>query len=187
MMRAKSFLMLLLLVVSFTLSGCEGTDSEISDGDVDAAVGIWEDPDSGLIWQNPPAEDLMEWQEAKDYCAYLLLKNRDDWRLPTINELRSLVRNCPGTMTDGECQVTDDCLDSLCWNNKHCGHFDCYHSIDDPTEGCLWPDEILGECHCYWTFFTTNVMNYDYAWFVDFETGAINYSADVYYSTRCVR
>lgn len=47
-----------------------------------------------LEWQNSYAEGTIKqaiWQEALDYCENLTLDNKSDWRLPNINELRSIV------------------------------------------------------------------------------------------------
>ncbi len=46
---------------------------------------------TGLEWQQKSAPDTYRWQEAFDYCNNLELGNHDDWRLPTIEELSTLV------------------------------------------------------------------------------------------------
>ena len=35
--------------------------------------------------------DRVNWQDALDYCDILILAQKDDWRLPNVEELRSLV------------------------------------------------------------------------------------------------
>ena len=48
------------------------------------------DISSGLAWQQETASS-MTWEEALSYCENLLLGGYDDWRLPTIKELASIV------------------------------------------------------------------------------------------------
>jgi len=48
---------------------------------------IWEDPDTGLIWEKQGSEKTMSWYEALEYAETL----GDNWRLPTIQELITLV------------------------------------------------------------------------------------------------
>ena len=44
-----------------------------------------------LQWQDNAVGDTMEWQEAITHCEGLSLSGYSDWRLPNINELRSIV------------------------------------------------------------------------------------------------
>ena len=48
------------------------------------------DTETGLMWQQDEA-GYMNWEESLAYCENLKLAGYDDWRLPNINELRSLV------------------------------------------------------------------------------------------------
>jgi len=105
--------------------------------------GTWHDSSTDLIWQNPDAGVAMFWQEAKDYCNNLWLVDKNDWRLPTISELRTLIRGCPSTEPGGICGVTDDCHDISCWNKSAC--MSC-PANEGPSNGCYWPDEIEGYC-----------------------------------------
>lgn len=127
-------------------------DEDITDGDDDVADGdstyvgdVWNDSDSGLTWQNPPATEEMDWNTAMNYCDNLSLKGYSDWRLPSISELRSLVRGCPASVTGGPCGLTDDCLLFECRDSE------CTLCPDakGPADGCYWPDEMEGECKWY--------------------------------------
>jgi hypothetical protein len=125
-----------------------GEDDDTGDDDDDAVnEGTWTDPISGLMWQDPPAE-MLGWDEAVAYCEYLAWAGYSDWRLPSISELRSLVRGCPATMTGGECLVEDDCLSIDCWNEPcwapPCGEFE-----GPGIDGCYW-DESLTHYENQW-------------------------------------
>ena len=114
--------------------------------------GGWLDEMTGLCWQDPqrPSEEhgRDDWtlDEATNYCANLSLGGHGpgEWRLPTISELRSLVRGCNATASDGACLVTDSCATCSCL---------CGTATDsDPCEGCgsppagqpyFWPAGML--------------------------------------------
>ncbi len=51
------------------------------------------DNKTGLEWQdnNDSNGTVRTWQEAIDYCEALSLEAHDDWRLPNINELKTLI------------------------------------------------------------------------------------------------
>jgi hypothetical protein len=44
-----------------------------------------------LEWQDDAITDTMEWQEAIEYCEGLELEEHTDWRLPNINELKTII------------------------------------------------------------------------------------------------
>ena len=58
-----------------------------------------------------PAGTECTFVEAHAYCDQLFLAAFDDWRVPAIDELRSLVRGCSATVTDGACPVTANCVE----------------------------------------------------------------------------
>jgi len=52
---------------------------------------IVKDSVTKLEWQDDNVTDTMEWQEAIEYCEDLVLGGYDDWRLPNINELKTII------------------------------------------------------------------------------------------------
>jgi len=48
------------------------------------------DPFTGLMWQVESSKESMPWQEAMDYASELELGGYNDWRLPTVEELKML-------------------------------------------------------------------------------------------------
>ena len=65
---------------------CGPFDNFIDNGD-----GTVTNTDTGLMWQKDTDPDTYEWQDALSYCENLTLAGYDDWRLPNVNELQSLV------------------------------------------------------------------------------------------------
>ena len=118
------------------LIGCGSDDS------------TWTDPRFGLTWQNPDGESGIRWEEARHYCESLVLDDYSDWRVPTIWELRTLIRGCPPTQVGGECPVVEgDCLAKSCRNESCDGCSDW----NGPADGCYWPDGLRGSCSTYWS------------------------------------
>ena len=156
-------------------SGSEDTYSP----DVDP----WTDPSSGLTWQVEPTGGTMNWSDAKAHCAGLSLGG-GGWHLPTISELRTLIRGCPASITGGACGVTDACLDSSCMDDGGC--FGCSHN-GGPADGCYWPDEMQGPCTVYWS--SSPVESHDgMAWPVGFDYGSIHgFCVPSATPVRCVR
>jgi len=104
-----------------------------------------------LNWSDV-SSDSMYWDDAITYCVNL------GGRLPTINELRTLIQNCPATESGGKCGVTDECL----------SYVDCYN---DPCYGCeedySGKYSIFGDI--YWMWSSSELSDIaDGAWGVDF-------------------
>lgn len=53
-------------------------------------MAIWIDPETHLEWQMESAGE-MTWDEAMDYAGELILGGRQDWRLPGVFELETLL------------------------------------------------------------------------------------------------
>ena len=136
----------------------------------------WIDSETGLMWENPATGGKLKWDDAKAYCDNLGLGGYEDWHVPTIDQLRTLIRGCPATETGGECNVSEgNCLSSNCMNLSCLG---CALSEGPGLEGQYWPEELegIGPMHLRWsstvvvpTGFTSTVS----AWAVGSSKGSV--------------
>ena len=136
------------------------------------------DSSSGLTW-SARASTSYPWQNAVDYCNSYSEGGLSGWHLPTISELRTLIKNCSGTVTGGSCGVTDSCLSSSCQDGS------CY-SCDNYEDGRY---SKFGEIGWFWS--SSTVSDYtDLAWFVGFYGGYVSGDSKTYddrSGVRCVR
>lgn len=58
------------------------------------------DSKTGLMWQDNSAAKYTkkDWEGAMDFCSKLRLAGYDDWRLPTIKELETILGTSPRNM-----------------------------------------------------------------------------------------
>lgn len=135
-----------------------------------------------LEWSQAVTLEVMLAQAAS-FCDGLETGGYDDWRLPTIVELRSLIVGCEVTVTGGTCNVPDACMSTECRD----GACEGCSQQDLPPQGCFWPPEAEGSCGYYWSSDpTTNEPTFN--WGVGFNGGHISslLQTDVG-SARCVR
>ena len=147
-----------------------------------AAAVTWSDSATALTWQNPPAtspaDDMMSRADAQAYCAHLGAAG--DWRLPSIDELRSLLRNSNVSTAPSNCGVRTTCLGLSCRND------DC-DGTDSGDASCRWSDALTGKCGAYWTSSPTSDAP-GRAWLVFFYDGSVHDGdASDYNYVRCVR
>jgi len=128
----------------------EDDDDDESNGDASENGETWTDPISGLMWQNGSEIGtwLPPWLKASEYCENLTWSGYNDWRLPSISELRGLIRGCENIAADGPCGVTDSCLDRNCWDEACTG---CGWEDGPGPGGLYWPTSLTGECVWYWS------------------------------------
>lgn len=167
----------------------DNDDSVPDDDDDDTSTEeVWVDESTGLMWQvDLCSPDIGPWYWAKRACEELVQNDFDDWRLPTISELRTLVQGCDNTSTGGACNVTDSCLESSCENNACNG---CQLG-EGPNNGCYGNSALSGECYDFWSGSEVEDQS-DSAWFISFDKGQVmNYyqtcDSGCEYPFRCVR
>ena len=134
-------------------------------------AGTWTDPTSGLTWQVEPLGKKMKWAAAKGYCDTLVLGGYTDWRVPTVGELRSLIRGCARTEPGGRCNIHENRSLKKSSKKRSCRGCD---SGEGPAGGCYWSDHLLGECDSYWT---TSIVEDDaeWTWEVYFKRGSVTF------------
>jgi len=123
---------------------------------------------SGDCWSDNTGNP-MEQYSAKKYCEEL------GGRLPTISELRTLIKNCPETESGGSCGVTDSCSTTSCW--------------DETCDGCIGVRSVEDRKYTrrLWSI-TVPSDRTDLAWYVNFNDNGIDamYSFS-FYNVRCIR
>ena len=119
----------------------------------------WSDDwSTGTVWSSISGE-LKKWSEAEEFCANLTEKGFEEWkwRLPDINELRTLIHDCPGSMAGGECGVSaPDHLSSGDRNDScTCGekeNDEVYYSILGDESVWLWSSsDVDGDPDFAWS------------------------------------
>ena len=169
----------------------------------DQPASSWCDPTTNLCWQNPQRLGFDQTDigliaaEAQPYCDSLVLDGHDDWRTPSIDELRTLIAGNEGTEPGGGCAVTAGSRTGVAFNP------DCHGSerFGGPAKnGCYWQDEITGSCgktdvaavkgKMLETWARDQASNDPDHWtaYVSFDTGGAGFNHNCSYAdVRCVR
>ena len=173
----KNIFSLFILSAAFLLSSCGGSESaadihECSENPEFPCL----DAASGLIWSAKPSLSKI-WSEAEFYCENLEENGMKNWRLPNIDELRTLVQECSGSVTGGGCKVSDarNCLSyDSCWSTSCLCKFDesgKYSKFGDL--GGLWSSSEMGN---------------EGAWYINFyEAKIVDDHKQSSHGARCVR
>lgn len=129
--------------------------------------------DDSLQWSEK-SPSPMNWDDAVEYCKNLNEGDHNDWKLPNIDELRTLIK-APETISGGKCQISEKAgkLSDQDWTEA-----DCYVGVSK-----------LGDTNIFWS---SSVLSDkpDRAWELGFANGAMNsnykYKSGNNY-VRCVR
>ena len=166
-------------------------------------TGVWCDPDTELCWQNPQRRGLdlndvgLIAAEAVPYCESLVMGGFTDWRVPTVDELRTLIAGNSPSQTDGGCRVsvgsrTGDGFNPACHGSER---------FSGPAEnGCYWKPGLKGRCDkpdlaavkgkMLETWASDQAVNDPEHWtaYVSFDTGGVGFNHNCSYAdVRCVR
>lgn len=153
----------------------QSSNSQISQSQL-PAQGVAVEKVGSLYWSEV-APKKMNYNEANNYCRRLNEGGISGWRLPTIDELRTVVQNCNGTVPGGACRVSEvnGCLASNCLSNScQCG------------ASSTGKYSVLGDAAIY--LWSSSFKSNDRVYLVDFSRGGINsqYVGNSY-NVRCVK
>ncbi|MFC1591950.1 DUF1566 domain-containing protein [Thermodesulfobacteriota bacterium] len=168
--------------------------------------GIWCDDTTGLCWQDPQKDSYRDDNggvnsfDAIRYCEELVFGGYDDWRLPTLDELRGIIKGAPLSAAGGACPITEGSAlgGTTMADVIICGGrlkpFRCKGS-----GGCCWVDELSGTCNTIDPASTTHYLEYwsstpavddpeNWIGFVFFDTGTVGFNHALSFGeVRCVR
>ncbi len=160
--------------------------SDLAPLDPAVSTGEWCDMDNNICWEQTAQDTLMNETDAEVYCSSLELAGHDNFRVPTISELRTLVTGCPDTMPDGACQIGEDSTISD-WNQQVC-ELSCDDNQGPGEDGCYLDNPALkGPCGEYSSSTSPNGGD---IWILDFSSadiGTRGRSNEQKQYIRCVR
>ena len=143
-----------------------------------------------LIWSDR-SEDAMNWNEAVDHCKYLIEGGYSDWRLPNIDELRTIITNCPLTEIDGDCAISekhhclsDNCIEYCSCTEQDNSFYSKFEEKEDEREFQLWSSSAYSDTVYVW------VVNFSFGQILNEDKQTKDYyrHGRSYYNTvRCVR
>lgn len=125
----------------------------------------------GRMWQQSDDGEFYTWQNAKTYCQDSSLGGYNDWKLPTKDELKTLVYCSDGTTTP--------LVDIGSGTPNFCADGDI-SKFDIPT--------IDSSFSCQGAYWTSTPYNANSAWYVSFFLGESGWNDQIEtYHVRCVR
>ena len=96
------------------------------------------------------------WNEAAQYCSYSHEGGHNDWRLPTIDEIRTMVVNCPDTQPFGMCKIShkNGMLSKRDYNKKCGGCRNSYIKLNG--KGWFWTSSGVSGTNHFWVISSKN-------------------------------
>lgn len=163
----------------------------------DNCDGTVTDTNTGWTW-----EKSYQWaagvDEAKKSCLSSRTGGFNDWQLPTIDEMRTLILGCPDTGPTGACPVhaLANCIDESCRTASCNGCATNQGPVEkpgDPTRKCYLDGSFDWYCNLFWTQTQVKAKTpgYKRAWYVTFYDAAIDVPPTMAviqsWAMRCVR
>lgn len=158
---------------------------------------------NGLMWYMDDPDNIntqlnqINYGQAVEFCENLTHAGYSDWRVPTIDELRTLVEGYSDLESGGRCKVSSKCLQIACVikgqkdaNDLPCSNPDTENKTGPGPSGCFFSDVWRTYCGPYWSSSKVKgaidmVFQLDFA---DPAIFAVNYDyVGSFGFTRCVR
>ncbi len=135
------------------------------------------DRNTGLLWQKA-YESFSTLDNARAACNASRERNLLGWRLPTIDELRGLVRGCPATEPSGACPVhdsstSDTAVTSACTQGCPINQGPV-EKPGDPAKKCYMDATFDWQCHLFVSGTQVTTSGGKRSWYLTFYDAAIN-------------
>lgn len=162
----------------------------------------WLDAEHNLCWEEPYDNTLRNQDDAKAYCE----AKGNGWAMPTITQLRMLIRGCQANefreeYRDGIDCIVDDTSEYSDWYLRSGECRGCEPGEGPSLGGCYWDATLSQDITCstaetdtleFWstTGFQEDELDYYRAWIVDFNAGYVTVQISFPGSrlnVRCVR
>lgn len=144
--------------------------------------------ENGLIWymddpKNPNTKlNMITYEKAVEKCSDLEWAGITDWRLPTIDELRTLVEGFKDIEPSGRCKVSRKCLSIACLTQGQtssgdypCSNYKEAELLQGPgPEGCYFDDVWRTYCGKYWSSSKVKGVVNEMVFQLDFSNPAIS-------------
>jgi len=169
-------------------------DSSIDVNDTDTGpdcVGnlVWYDDDTGLCWQKFVYDQEMNYQSALEHCTNNDTNGYEDWRIPNIDELRTIVDGCEKTefldlAPEVNCPVHHN-SDYSDWN-INCEGCNVFEGNGDSN--CYLKDDLENCFNNMWSSSNTGII--DSNWYINFPKASIyekSKDGNICMNVRCIR
>ena len=148
-----------------------------------------EDAATGYVWSsadiNANYNNWVSWLNKAIACRESNEGGISKWRIPTVDEIRTLFPSSEILKTNGECHVTNECFDYL--------SEDCFNEICAPgnTPSELDRERVMSSLFDYSGYFTgtfTSTQDTDNVWFVNMRNSSFERQQNVELEeSRCIK
>ena len=152
----------------------------------ESRIGPCEDAATGYVWSSADIDSNYDkpasWLDKAVQCRESNEGGISKWRIPTIDEVRTLLPSNENLKTGGECKVTNECFDYA--------SADCFNESVCSEEGGEMIISSLFDYSGYLTGTVADAENTDYSWFVNMRTGSLERifnGNDLFHESRCIK
>jgi len=109
------------------------------------------DTETDIVWERSPSGAAFTWSTAQDRCNRLIVGNRMGWRVPTIQELTSIlsIGTAPDNLELGNPFITPPTLGQAIWSSTtSASNTNNAWTMNLPGSVSIFPKGVLARCWC---------------------------------------